>query len=80
MDPAKDTFEYSGRSVLVDRVMKEFGLTKDYVSQELQRRKALLEWMYNNKINRFGEVGRVIRDYYADPEGVAEKIRLRMTV
>jgi len=60
--------------------MKEFGLTKDYVSQELQRRKALLEWMYNNKINRFGEVGRVIRDYYADPEGMAEKIRLRMTV
>jgi hypothetical protein len=36
--------------------------------------------MYLNKIRRFGDVGRVIRDYYADPEGVSEKIRLRMTV
>jgi len=79
-DPMKDTFEYSGRSVLVDRMMKEFGLTKDYVSEELRRRKMLLEWMYLNKIRRFSDVGRVIRDYYADPEGVAEKIRLRMTV
>jgi flagellar protein FlaI len=79
-NPAKDTFEYSGRSVLVDRIMKELGLTKDYVSEELQRRKVLLEWMYLNKIRRFGDVGRVIRDYYADPEGVSEKIRLRMTV
>jgi len=79
-NPAKDTFEYSGRSVLVDRIMKEFGLTKDYVSEELQRRKTLLEWMYLNKIRRYGDVGRVIRDYYADPEGVSEKIRLRMTV
>jgi flagellar protein FlaI len=79
-NPAKDTFEYSGRSVLVDRIMKELGLTKEYVSEELQRRKVLLEWMYLNKIRRFGDVGRVIRDYYADPEGVSEKIRLRMTV
>ena len=79
-DPVKDTFEYSGRSVLVDRVTKEFGLTKDYVLEELRRRKMLLEWMYLNKIRRFSDVGRVIRDYYADPEGVSEKIRLRMTV
>jgi flagellar protein FlaI len=79
-DPTKDSFEYSGRSVLVDRAVKEFGLTKEYVSEELRRRKMLLEWMYLNKIRRFSDVGRVIRDYYADPEGVSEKIRLRMTV
>ena len=79
-DPVKDTFEYSGRSILVDRITKEFGLTKDYVSEELKRRRMLLEWMYLNKIRRFGDVGRVIRDYYADPEGMVEKIRLRMTV
>jgi len=79
-DPTKDSFEYSGRSILVDRAVKEFGLTKEYVSEELRRRKMLLEWMYLNKIRRFSDVGRVIRDYYADPEGVSEKIRLRMTV
>jgi hypothetical protein len=54
-------------------------LTKDHVLQELQRRKKLLEWMYLNKIRRFTDVGPIIRDYYADPEGMTEKIRLRMT-
>jgi len=78
-DPVKDTFEYSGRSVLIDRMVKEFGLTKDYVSQELQRRKELLEWLCLNKIRRFTEVGPIIRDYYADPESMTEKIRLRLT-
>jgi len=78
-DPGKDTFEYSGRSVLIDRIVKEFGLTKDYVSEELQRRKKVLEWTYLNKIRRFTDVGPIINDYYADPEGMTEKIRLRMT-
>ena len=78
-DPGKDTFEYSGRSVLIDRIVKEFGLTKDYVSEELQRRKKVLEWTYLNKIRRFTDVGPIISDYYADPEGMTEKIRLRMT-
>jgi flagellar protein FlaI len=79
-DPARDVFEYSGRSVLVDRMMKELGLTKEYVSEELERRKMLLEWMNLNKIRRKSEVAPVIRDYYADPEGVGEKIKLRLTV
>ena len=78
-NPAKDVFEYSGRSVLIDRITKEQGLTKEYVSQELERRRLLLEWMSLNKIRRFKDVGQVIRDYYADPEGVADKIRLRLT-
>jgi len=79
-DPAKDIFEYSGRSVLMERIMKENGLAKEYMTEELKRRRMLLEWMLLNKIRRYNDVGRVIRDYYADPEGVSEKIRLRMTV
>jgi flagellar protein FlaI len=79
-EPAKDIFEYSGRSVLIDRIMKDQGLTKEYVSQELERRKILLEWMGLNKIRRFNEVGNMIKDYYADPEGVTEKIKLRLAV
>ena len=78
-DPAKDITEYSGRSVLADRIMRNFGLTKEYVLNELERRKMLLEWMVANNIRRFKDVGQVVRDYYMDPEGVAEKIKLRVT-
>ncbi len=78
-DPKTDTFEYSGKSVLLDRIMKDFGLTKEYISKELERRSKLLEWMLHNKIRKVEKVGKIIGDYYADPEGVSEKVNLRAT-
>jgi flagellar protein FlaI len=78
-DPKTDTFEYSGKSVLLDRIMKDFGLSKQYIATELERRSRLLEWMLQNKIRRVDKVGRMISNYYADPEGVSEKVNLRAT-
>lgn len=78
-NPRKDVFEYSGKSVLLDRIMKDFGLTEDYVLEELKRRKKLLEWMVLNKIRRFTDVGRAIREYYADPEAMINKVKLKLS-
>jgi flagellar protein FlaI len=78
-DPKTDTFEFSGKSILLDKIMKDFGLSKQYVSRELERRSGLLEWMLRNKIRRVDKVGRMISNYYADPEGVTEKVNLRAT-
>jgi flagellar protein FlaI len=78
-DPKTDTFEYSGKSVLLDRIMKDFGLSKQYIATELERRSRLLEWMLENKIRRVDKVGKMISNYYADPEGVSEKVNLRAT-
>jgi flagellar protein FlaI len=78
-DPKTDTFEYSGKSILLDKIMKDFGLSKQYISTELERRSGLLEWMLQNKIRRVDKVGNMISNYYADPEGVTEKVNLRAT-
>jgi flagellar protein FlaI len=78
-DPKTDTFEFSGKSILLDRIMKDFGLSKQYLATELERRSRLLEWMLHNKIRRVDKVGRMISNYYADPEGVSEKVNLRAT-
>jgi flagellar protein FlaI len=78
-NPREDIFEYSGRSVLVDRIMKDKGLTKEYVSNELQRRNILIEWMRHNEIRKVSEVGKIIRDYYSDPDGIMEKVKLRVS-
>jgi flagellar protein FlaI len=79
-DPAKDVFEYSGKSVILDKIMKYHGLSPDYLQEELERRRITLQWMVANKIRRFTEVGQAIRDYYADPQRLLEKIKLRLTV
>ncbi len=79
-DPQRDAFMFSRKSVLLDRFTRDFGLTGEYVSNELERRSMLIEWMVRSKIRRVGEVGRAIRDYYADPEGAIEKVKLRLPV
>jgi flagellar protein FlaI len=78
-DPKTDIFEYSGKSILLDRIMKDFGLSKEYVSTELERRSKLLEWMLHHKIRKVDKVGRIISDYYADPVGVSERVNLGST-
>jgi flagellar protein FlaI len=78
-DPKTDTFEYSGKSILLDKILKDFGLSKEYIAKELDRRSRLLEWMHHNKIRRVDKVGKMISNYYADPEGVTEKVNLRAT-
>jgi len=79
-DPVKDSFTYSGRSILLEKIIERFGLSEDKVKQELERRKTVLEWMVKNKIRRFNEVGKVIRDYYMNPERTYEKARLGLSL
>jgi flagellar protein FlaI len=78
-DPKTDTFEFSGKSILLDKIMKDFGLSKKYIATELERRTGLLEWMLHNKIRRVDKVGKMISNYYADPEGVTDKVSMRAT-
>jgi len=77
-DPKRDVFEYSGRSILLDRIMKDYGVTREYLKGELERRGLLLEWAARNRIRRVGEVGELIRYYYINPEGAMEKVKLRL--
>jgi flagellar protein FlaI len=71
-----DSFEYSGHSHLLEEKMKRNGLTKKEVQDELNRRKAVLDWMVNKKIRQYSEVASVIRDYYADPTRIFRKAKV----
>jgi flagellar protein FlaI len=75
-DARSDSFEYSGHSHLLEEKMKRNGFTKKEVQDELNRRKAVLDWMVNQKIRQYSEVASVIRDYYADPTRIFRKARL----
>jgi flagellar protein FlaI len=78
-DPKRDSFTYSGRSIILERIMERYGLSEEFVKRELERRKLVLDWMVKNKIRRFDKVGAVIREYYADPERVVEKAKLGLS-
>jgi flagellar protein FlaI len=73
-----DSFSYSGRSFILERIMEKKGVEEEDVRRELYRRKMVLEWMAKNNIRRYTEVANVIREYYADPIRMFRKARLRI--
>ena len=77
-DPKTDSFSYSGRSHIVERLAERSGQSMDVVQEEIRRRKTVLDYMVKKNIRRYADVGSLIRDYYADPDKVFEKARLGM--
>jgi flagellar protein FlaI len=73
-----DSFTYSGRSQIMERLAERAGIAPERVSEELQRRKIVLDYLVKKKIRRFKDVGGVIRDYYADPLRMYERARLSL--
>jgi len=71
-----DSFSYLGRSYVLERIMKKTNLKLQDVQAELQRRKAVLEWLVKNKIRKYSDVAGIIREYYADPTRVYHKARV----
>jgi len=75
-NPKFDRFSFVGKSALLDRHMKKNGLTEEDIKRELQYRKAVLDWMVQQGIRRHGEVAKIIREYYANPNRVFQKARV----
>jgi flagellar protein FlaI len=75
-NPKFDTFVFSGNSALLEKHMKKTSLTKEDIIRELKARKTVLEWMVKEGIRYHGEVAKVIREYYANPNRVYQKARV----
>ncbi len=75
-NPRSDTFVFSGRSRILERNMQRMGLKEEDIRKELQRRKAVMEWMAQKSIRRYTEVANVIREYYANPERIYRRARM----
>jgi flagellar protein FlaI len=75
-EPKTDSFAYSGRSYVLEKIVERYGVPMDVIKKELDRRKTVLDWIVKSGIRRYTDVSAVIRDYYADTTKVYEKARL----
>ena len=76
-DAEKDKHEFSGESIMFDKIASRLGLTKELVNHELSKRKTALEWMASsNDIQKAREVNATIMEFYANPERFYERKRL----
>jgi flagellar protein FlaI len=72
--PAEDTFNYTGKSGILKEIMETMGTTPEGVFAELDRRARVIEWMVKAGIRDYKNVGKVVSEYYQDPEAVLKRI------
>ena len=66
-DPVNDRFEF-GKSFIFDSIRQEFGVKESYLKEEMRRRTAVLDYMYERNITDFKDVTRIIQEYYTRPD------------
>jgi len=73
----KDDFgKYAGDSWLLQELSRIKGQSIPFMKKEIEKRKALLEWMQKKKITYFKDVAAIFSEYYKDPEKVLERARI----
>ncbi|MEM7825184.1 MAG: type II/IV secretion system ATPase subunit [Candidatus Aenigmatarchaeota archaeon] len=73
-NPINDTFDVSGKSVVMKKIADTIGMSEKEVVEELERRMLLLDWMQKRNITEYKDVNSVINQYYSYPERVISAI------
>lgn len=64
------TFDYTGRSYILEKVAEKTGLTTDEAEQELKNRANVIKWMTKKNIRNYKDVSNIIRSYLENPKRV----------
>jgi flagellar protein FlaI len=75
-NPKTDTIIKVKDSVrLLDEIRLHTGMTDEELASDLKEKEMVLQWMLDNNIKTVNTVGKVVADYYADPERVLKIIK-----
>jgi flagellar protein FlaI len=71
---ANDDFGSASGSSILAEIAEEQGVEIREVQEELMRRKKILEWMQEQGIKHYKDVGRIISTYYHHPSQIMERL------
>jgi type IV secretory pathway ATPase VirB11/archaellum biosynthesis ATPase/intein/homing endonuclease len=75
-DPAKDRFEgKKAESELLRKISFEKGLNYQKVTEELENRRKVLEWMERHDVTKYDNVAEFVSLYYKDPETLMKWVK-----
>jgi archaeal flagellar protein FlaI len=74
-DPVKDTFRYSGKSYVLEQIRAKNNMARNEITEELQQRARILDWMLKNHITNFDNVAKTAAQYYENKEQIIVKIK-----
>jgi flagellar protein FlaI len=75
-NPVDDTYEFNGRSFIIEKISKTFGIPIEKLDAELENRVHLLERMMSEGVTNYREVTDVVRKYYIDKDAVSRADKL----
>jgi flagellar protein FlaI len=77
-NPKTDSHDFSGKSVVFEKIKERDGDTDEKINYELTKRRVALEWMVKNDIREHKKVSEIIMEYYQDPERFYERKRVKI--
>ena len=74
--PSEDRILPENKSVRLMEAIKTYtNMSDSDLQADLKEKRAVLEWMHEKGIDSVEEVGKVISEYYSDPEAVLRRIK-----
>jgi flagellar protein FlaI len=77
-DPRTDSFIYSGRCYLLERLARRLGINMAEARRQVQIRKEILDWLVRTGRRRFKDVADVVRSFAANPDEVYRTARFEL--
>lgn len=74
-DAAKDSFQYSGRSYMLESIMENRGWNEEKLKDELKKRQDILEWARLKKISHYKDFAKLVVTYGREPETIMKMVR-----
>ena len=71
-DPTKDIFVASAQSHVFQSIMRDSGVSYEYLQSEFEKRTKLMKGLYEREVFEFHKVQQIINDYYKNPEKVLQ--------
>ncbi len=65
-DPVTDSYIFSGRSRLFEKITKRYGTTPEQIRGEIEDRRIFLTWMMKKNIRDYKDLSQKIREFYSD--------------
>ncbi|MEM0492596.1 MAG: type II/IV secretion system ATPase subunit [Candidatus Thermoplasmatota archaeon] len=74
-DQVDDTFVYSGKSYVLERIRNRWDMSKEELMEEVRQRVEILEWMRKHNVRNFNDVAWVVSQYSEKPDEFMKLIR-----
>ena len=80
MEFTDETFDYTGRSYILEKIAEKTGLSIEQAEEELQNRTKIIKWMAKKNIRNYKDVSNIIRSYMENPSKILRRRRLKRRI